>query len=116
MNSKQIEPGHRNPVTEVIVKRKLIIASEIDGAFLDACINRLNSTFGIECVNYTHVNKRLTVRYNALIVCIRTIQKILKNERVWLQPCLRNKFRLGWYEYLDDNIKENNQHEPWKCH
>ncbi|MFQ3229611.1 MAG: hypothetical protein ACI9DO_000972 [Reinekea sp.] len=84
----------------------------------DHAIKDIENRHGVDFVKLEFCNKssRLTVGYDALHLSIDDILDVLQENHILLIGNRLKRWTIGWYRFVDDNIKCNAAREPWKCH
>jgi hypothetical protein len=108
--------SHKLGVKEThLVKRHLKLTGSLNknDTLIVADIEQL---FGVDSVTIDSDARRLDVHYDASKRQLDDITTIIKEYGCELASSRWHRFKLGWYRYFDQNIKENAAKEPWHCH
>ena len=107
---------HRLGVSEVnLVKRHL----KLEEAPLDKiqlAIEEIDKLYGMDSVSYDDTSRVLNMAYDASRLCIDGIEEILKKHGVEVSHDWWTHFKEEHYRFVDENVKDNAEHEPWSCH
>ena len=60
--------------------------------------------------------RQLKVSYDASHTGLDEVEAILNAHHLVLAPGWWPRVRRGWYQFVDQNVRDNAQHEPWCCH
>jgi hypothetical protein len=81
-----------------------------------ALLDDIDHTFGIDSVSYDDKSATLNVAYDAVNCCIDGIEEKIKAHGADISHDWWTRFKESYYQFTDQNIKDNAQHEPWSCH
>jgi hypothetical protein len=108
--------GHRLGVEEnSLVKRRLrvIAPNEIEMAL---AIAEIDGIYGLDEVSFDDVSSQLYVAYDASRICLDCIEDVLDKYEVKIYQGWWNHFKEEYYQFVDQNIKDNAKHVPHSCH
>ncbi|RQW62609.1 hypothetical protein [Vibrio viridaestus] len=112
------EYNHRVGVREkFLVKRRLKIDQRNSGEEgVQSAIEALDVMFGLDDVSYVMKKQTIEVAYDVGHLSLAEIRQTLSEQAVKENRGLLNRIRLSYYQYLDQNIRDNMAQEPWSCH
>ena len=106
---------HRLGVNEAnLVSRHLKLES-IDDIRLNEALLEMNQLYGIDTVFFDQSTHILNLEYDASRLCLDDIEKILHQYNLVIGQGWWNLFKKGYYQFVDQNIKDNATHEPSCC-
>jgi len=107
---------HRPGVSEVnLVVRHLKIEFE-KGSSIKAAIDEVNKMYGLDDVSFDEKSHVLNFAYDATHLSLDGIEKVLDKHGLKVSHDWWTRFKEGYYRFVDDNVKDNANHEPWSCH
>lgn len=107
---------HRLGVSEsTLVKRHLKIESSGPEGIQEA-LAEIDQLYGMDSVSFDQERSRLDLAYNAVRLSIDDIAAILERHGIDIAPGWWNHFKEEHYRFVDQNVKDNAQKEPWSCH
>jgi hypothetical protein len=96
------------------VQRRLKYDSGSLGSIESTC-DDLMELAGVHTVSVGQADGLLTVDYDAVLCGIDPIISILTKNGVDLCLGRWDRIKLGYYRFVDQNLKENNKHTPHCC-
>ncbi len=107
---------HRVGVSEAnLVVRHLKLVGITDDN-IDAIIAGIDGTFGIDAVSFEEAKSTLHIGYDATHCNLDGIEKIIRDNGADVSDDFWTKMKEGYYQFVDENIRENAKHKPWSCH
>ncbi len=107
---------HRLGVSETdLVKRHLKIDISED-ADIDSAITEIDQLYGLDEVSYDEKKHVLHIAYDGKRVCLDCIDEALNKNGADISHDWWTHIKEEYYRFIDQNIKDNAQHEPWSCH
>ena len=107
---------HKPSVNEnYLVKRSLKLEGDSDIPW-DQIESEIDQLMGIDEVHLDKTNHSITIAYDASFKSLEDIEKVLEQHFLKTAGDWWTGVKKSWYEYSDDNMKENAKHEPWSCH
>ena len=107
---------HRLGVSEnYLVKRKLVLEADAVNV-IELAIAAIDGLYGLDRVDFDVQKGVLKMAYDASRLDIEQIESILNTHQIPLKKGWWQKRRLKQYRFVDQNIKENRNREPWCCH
>ena len=82
----------------------------------EAALSEIDALIGIDDVSFDDMKQRLTLAYDATRMDIDRLINILEAHQVPLHNSTWENAKRSYYEFVDDNIKDNSQRPPWSCH
>ena len=107
---------HRVGVSEAnLVVRHLKLTGITDGNLL-AIVAEIDGTFGIDAVSFEEAKNTLHIGYDATHCNLDGIETIIRAHGADMSDDFWTKMKEGYYQFVDENIRENAKHKPWSCH
>lgn len=107
---------HRLGVCEMhLVVRHLKLAPGDDEA-INAAIDEIDQQFGLDGVSFDPESRIITLAYDATRLGLEDIEAILATHQVEIGHGWWTHMKQSFYEYVDQNMKENAAQQPWSCH
>ncbi|MCG8611813.1 MAG: cation transporter, partial [Pseudomonadales bacterium] len=107
---------HKASVSETfLVKRHLKLEGEGDIPW-DQIEKEIDQLMGIDEVHLEKEKHTITVAYDASYKSLQDIEQVLDEHFIHTAADWWTRTKKSWYEYTDDNIKDNIKHEAWSCH
>lgn len=107
---------HRLGVSENnLVTRHLKLESNNEET-LQAAIAEINQLYGLDSVSFDEKRRKLHLAYDASRTCIDCVEEILEKHAIEVSHNWWTRFKEGHYRVVDQNVKDNANHEPWSCH
>lgn len=79
-------------------------------------LSELDQIIGLDALSFDAESEILQLNYDATHVDFDQLQSCLQQHNVQLKPGLINRLKSGYYEFVDENIKANAEHQPQCCH
>ena len=112
----RVKTKHPPSVNEnYLVKRSLKLEGNSDIPW-DQIESEIDQRMGIDDVHLDKAGLSITISYDASFKSLEDIEKALDQNFLKTASDWCTGFKLSWYEYTDDNLKESARHEPWSCH
>lgn len=107
---------HRLGVCEMhLVVRHLKLASK-DDASIKAAIDEIDQLFGLDGVSFDPESRVITLAYDATRLGLEDIEMILEAHKVDIGHSWWMHMKQSFYEFVDQNMKDNAAQQPWSCH
>ncbi len=108
---------HRLGVSEVnLVNRHLGLQCPINTENLNAAIAEIDDLYGLDDIDFIEKSSRLDFSYDASRLCLQCVEDILIKYDIQIRQDWWTHFKEEYYLFVDQNVKDNAQHEPWSCH
>jgi len=107
---------HRLGVSEARLVKRALKLKPCDQGDLDAAIREIDEIFGLDDVSLDECGWKLNVAYDASRTCIDCVEEALVNNGVQLKDNWWTRFKREHYKFVDQNVKDNANQEPWSCH
>jgi len=107
---------HKIGVSEANLVLRHLKLTNIDEAKIGAIIRDIDATFGVDAVSFEHKKQTLHVGYDATHCNLDGIENIVKINGADISHDWWTNFKEGYYQFVDENIRENAKHKPWSCH
>lgn len=107
---------HRVGVNEVnLVVRHLKLVG-ITTHNLKPIIDEIDNTYGIDAVSFEEEKQTLHVGYDATHCELDGIESVIRKHGADISDDFWTKFKEGYYQFVDENVRDNAKHKPWSCH
>lgn len=107
---------HRLGVNEVNLVARNLKLEGVNDQNKALILNDIDHQFGIDSVSFDDTSSILHVAYDATHCCLDTIEKLIKQHGADIAHGWWMDLKEGYYRFVDKNVKENDDHEPWSCH
>lgn len=107
---------HRVGVSEanLVVRHLKLVGITEDN--IEAIIAGIDGTFGIDAVSFEDAKSTLHIGYDATHCNLDGIETIIRAHGADISDDFWTKMKEGYYQFVDENIRENAKHKPWSCH
>ena len=78
--------------------------------------DEIDQLMGVDTVSINVPQKVLNVSYDAAKRQLDDIEEIVRKYKCDIAHDLWTHFKEGYYQFVDQNVKDNANHEPWSCH
>jgi hypothetical protein len=106
----------RSRAAKLYVLNRHLKLSNIDDAKISAIIKDIDAVFGVDAVSFEHQTQTLHIGYDATHCELDGLENIVKINGAEISHDWWTKFREGYYQFVDENIRESAKHKPWSCH
>jgi len=79
-------------------------------------VAEIDKTFGIDNVSFDQDSQTINFAYDATRCNLDGLEEIISKHGADVAHDLWTYFKESYYKYVDENVKDNAQHEPWSCH
>lgn len=107
---------HRLGVSEVFLVTRKLKLEPCNPEALRVALGEIDALFGLERVSYHTDKHKLSMAYDASRLCIDHIEEILARHAIEISHGWWTRFKEDHYRFVDQNIKDNVNKEPWSCH
>jgi len=107
---------HRLGVSEVNLVTRNLKLHETDDGVIASAIAEIDEIYGMDDVSFDAKKRELKFAYDATRTCIDCIEEILENHNIEVSDDWWTRFKEGYYQYIDQNVKDHATHEPFSCH
>ena len=104
---------HRVGVREANLVVRL---SNVYEANCEPLIEEIDKLFGIDEVSYNIKEGAIHLAYDATHIDLDGIEAIIRKHGADLHNDWWTHTKEGYYQFVDQNIKDNATHKPWSCH
>jgi len=70
----------------------------------------------LDDIAFVETSDRLDFSYDASRLCLQCVEDILIKFGIPIKQDWWTRFKEEYYLFVDQNVKDNAQHEPWSCH
>lgn len=81
-----------------------------------AMIAEIDQIFGLDNVSFDEKTQSINLAYDASRCNIESLEEIIKKHGADIAHDIWTHFKESYYQYVDQNVKDNAEHEPWRCH
>ncbi len=107
---------HRVGVREVNLVVRHLKLEKITSENKQNILTEINQTFGIDNVSFDDKSQTLNLAYDATHCNLEGLEEIISKHGANVAHDLWTHFKENYYKYVDENVKDNAQHQPWSCH
>jgi hypothetical protein len=107
---------HRVGVTEANLVLRHLKLTNTNDAKISAIISDIDAVFGVDAVSFEHEKQTLHIGYDATHCELDSIENIVKINGAEISHNWWTNFKEGYYQFVDENMRENSKHKPWSCH
>ena len=107
---------HRVGVQEANLVVRNLKLEKINTENKSAILAEIDQTFGIDNVSFDDKSQTLNLAYDATNCNLNGLEEIIRHHGADIAHDLWTHFKESYYKYVDENVKDNAQHEPWSCH
>lgn len=108
---------HRLGVSEInLVNRHLPLITPVDSQKMADAIEEIDQLYGLDHVALAEKSGMLDFAYDASRLCIQCVEDILDKYEIQIKQGWWTHIKEEYYRFVDQNIKDAAQHEPWSCH
>jgi hypothetical protein len=100
---------------ENLVKRRLKLAG-VNDYMLASAIDEIDQIYGVNEIYFNEESHYLFLAYDACRTSLQCIENVLAKYKIPLDKGLFSRFKEEYYQFVDENIKENAKREPFSCH
>jgi len=79
-------------------------------------VAEIDQIFGIDNVSFDKYSQTINLAYDATRCDLDGLEAIIIKHGADVAHDLWTHFKEKYYKYVDENIKDNVQHNPWSCH
>ncbi|MBW6392460.1 cation transporter [Billgrantia antri] len=107
---------HRLGVSEINLVTRHLKLEPNDEVAIRAAVADIDQLYGLDGVSFDEKKWRLDLAYDASRVCLDCVEDILMKHAVEISHDWWTRFKEEHYRFVDQNVKDNANHEPWSCH
>ncbi len=107
---------HRLGVSEVTLVVRHLKLEPADINAVEEAVAEIDKIYGLDSVSFDDKSYVLNVAYDASRICIDCVEKVLEKYQLAVSHDWWTHFKEGYYRFVDENIKDNANSEPWSCH
>jgi hypothetical protein len=107
---------HRVGVNELNLVIRHLRLTGVTSDNIDLIIRDIDSTMGVDAVSFEESSNTLHVGYDATHCELDGIENVVRMHRADISDDWWTHFKEGYYQFVDENIRENAKHKPWSCH
>lgn len=106
---------HRPGVKEINLVNRHLKLQGVTEENKEAIITKIDTLIGIESVSFDELTATLNMAYDATHCDLKGIETLLQAHGADTSDGLFTKIKEGYYKFVDQNIKDNDEHEPHCC-
>lgn len=107
---------HRVGVKEATLVARHLKLEGINENNKQLIIEEIDQTFGLDSVSFDDKSNTLNLAYDAVRCNLDGIEAIIKQHGADISHDWWTHFKEGYYQFVDQNIKDNAVHQPISCH
>ncbi len=107
---------HRVGVREANLVVRNLRLIDVDESNADALIEEIDKLFGIDDVSYNIKENVIHLAYDATNINLDGIEDVIRKHGADLHNDWWTHTKEGYYQFVDQNIKDNSTHKAWSCH
>lgn len=107
---------HRVGVKEVNLVVRHLKLEGVNETNRDAIVEAIDHTFGIDSVQYDDKTATLHLAYDATHCQLDGLEEMLIQLDADISHDWWTHFKEGYYQFVDENVRENSKHVPLSCH
>jgi len=107
---------HRVGVKEANLVIRTLKLSGINGLNKVNILGEIDESFGIDAVSFDDSENMLHLAYDATNINLDGIEDIIRKYDADIEDSFWNHVKEEYYKFVDQNVKDNAEHEPWSCH
>ena len=109
------ELEHRPGVQEINLVYRYLKLEGVNSDNRGLIIEKINAVTGIESVEFDSEKSILTLSYDASHCSLEDFEQLLHECDVDTDNGLWTKIKEGYYKFIDQNVKDNAEHDPHCC-
>lgn len=106
---------HRPGVKEINLVNRHLKLEGVTAENKTAIISEIDTLIGIENVSFDERTATLNMAYDATHCDLDGIESLLQAHGADTSDGLWTKIKEGYYKFVDQNIKDNDEHDPHCC-
>ena len=106
---------HRPGVKEINLVNRRLRLEGITEKNKAVIISEIDALLGIEHVSFDEPTETLSVAYDATHCDLTGIEALLQAHGADTSNGIWTKLKEGYYKFVDQNIKDNDEHDPHCC-
>jgi len=79
-------------------------------------VAEIDQTFGIDNVSFDQNSQTINLAYDATRCNLDGLEEIISKNGAEVAHDLWTHFKESYYKFVDENVKDNAQHQPMSCH
>lgn len=103
---------HRPGVKEINLVYRYLKLEGVKQSNKDKIIESIDSVIGVETVSYDEQHSLLTLAYDATQCELDDFESLLQHFGADIDSGLWTKLKEGYYKFIDQNVKDNAEHDP----
>lgn len=107
---------HRVGVTEANLVIRHLKLSGVNEDNVASMVQEIDVTFGIDAVSFENHTHTLHVGYDPTHCELDGIEGIIEAHGAGISKDWWTNLKEGYYQFVDENIRDNAKHKPWSCH
>ena len=107
---------HRPGVSVVNLVVRHIKLEDCPAEQVEAATKEIDEIIGLDDISFDEASNVINLAYDASKICIDGVEDILRKHNVVVSHDWWTRFKEGYYRFVDENVRENSNHEPLSCH
>jgi len=107
---------HRVGVRKANLVVRNLRLSKVTEENCDALMAEIDQLFGIDEVSYDIGKGEIHLAYDAANLCLDAIEVVIRKHGADIHNDWWTHTKENYYQFVDQNVKDNAEHEPWSCH
>lgn len=107
---------HKPEVNEVNCVERVIKITGLTENNTAQLLAEIDSLKGVDHVSIDNKRSELTAVYDASLCNINLIEDVINACGLHIADDWWSQLKESYYEFVDQNVKDNAAHEPWSCH
>lgn len=105
--------AHRFGVKEENLVVRHLKLEGITQANKDEILDRIDHVIGIDSVSFDEESATLILAYDATHCDLALFQQLIQEQGADLSHTMWTRVKEGYYKYVDQNVKDNAEHDPY---
>ncbi|QFU22775.1 cation transporter [Shewanella eurypsychrophilus] len=104
---------HRGGVKEVNLVVRHLKLEGITAKNKQVILDKIDRIIGIDSVSFDEDTATLNLAYDATHCDLDLFQQLIQEEGADLSHSMWTRVKEGYYKYVDQNVKDNSEHDPY---
>jgi len=107
---------HRPGVREANLVVRHLRLTKVNGNNRDALMAEIDLLFGIDEAVFNDKDETIYLAYDATHINFEGIESVILKHGADIHDDWWTHTKESYYHFIDQNIKDNAEHQPWSCH
>lgn len=108
--------AHRVGVREANLVVRNLRLQNVSKQNLEPMMEEIDKLFGIDEAVYNNEEGAVYLAYDATHIDLDGIEEVIRKHGADIHDDWWTHTKEGYYKFVDQNVKDNAQHQPWSCH